>query len=91
MRVVNIKVDEARLRNISPKLSDTESISRWLQRQVDEMIEDLSVPHSQSPNAHSPEEMHAILSERIRRAELGQESPVPNKAVFDAIKDKYGF
>lgn len=50
-------------------------------------------PHlkSVSPNAHTLEEMHAILTERIRRAETGEEDFVPNQVVFDSIRTKYGF
>ncbi len=44
-----------------------------------------------SPNAHTPEEMHAILTERIHRAEAGEEEFVPNQVVFDSIRTKYGF
>lgn len=51
------------------------------------------VPHLQSisPNAHTPEEMHVILTERIQRAEVGEEEIVPNQVVFDSIRTKYGF
>lgn len=44
-----------------------------------------------SPNARTAEEMHAILAERIRRAEAGEEDIVPNQVVFDSIRSKYGF
>jgi hypothetical protein len=44
-----------------------------------------------SSNAHTPEEMHAILTERIRRTEAGEEELVPNQVVFDSIRAKYGF
>ena len=44
-----------------------------------------------SPNAHSTDEMHAILAERIRRVEAGEEEVVPNQVVFDSIRSKYGF
>jgi hypothetical protein len=43
-----------------------------------------------SPNTHTPEEMHAILTERIRSAEAGEEELVPNQEVFDSIRTKYG-
>lgn len=43
------------------------------------------------PNAHTSEEMHVILAERIRRAEAGEEELVPNQVVFDSIHTKYGF
>ena len=52
-------------------------------------------PHSStekfSPIAHSTDEMHAILSERICRAEAGLEEIIPNQVVFDTIRTKYGF
>lgn len=44
-----------------------------------------------SPNAHTAEEMHVILTERICRAEAGQEEIIPNQVVFDSIHTKYGF
>ena len=43
------------------------------------------------PNALVTEEMHAILSERICRAEAGLEEIIPNQVVFDTIRTKYGF
>lgn len=54
-------------------------------------VEPVSHLQSASPNAHTPEEMHAILTERIRRAEAGEEKLVPNQVVFDSIRTKYGF
>ena len=47
--------------------------------------------YSKSPNARTPEEMHAILTERIRKAEAGQEEIIPNQVVFGSIRTKYGF
>ena len=43
-----------------------------------------------SPNAHTAEEMHSILSDRIRRAEAGEEEMISNKFVCDTMRKKYG-
>lgn len=39
MCIVSIKVDEARMRRIDPALTTNDSISQWLQREVDALIE----------------------------------------------------
>ena len=44
-----------------------------------------------SPNARTAEEMRAVLTERICRAEAGEEQLIPNEVVFDSIRSKYGF
>ena len=91
MCVVSIKVDEARLQKIDPSFADTDIISRWLQSRVDELIDELSMMHNPSPNAHTAEEMRAIIEERIHRLETGEEKLIPNEEVFDKIRKKYGF
>ena len=40
MCTVNIKVDDALVRRINPGLSSRESINKWLQGQVNAMIEE---------------------------------------------------
>lgn len=42
MCTVNIKIDDATLRRIDPNLTNIESISRWLQRHVDIMIDEMA-------------------------------------------------
>ena len=42
MCTVNIKVDDALVRRINPGLSSRESINKWLQGQVDAMIEEMA-------------------------------------------------
>lgn len=88
MCVININVDEERLRRISPSFKDASSISRWLQIQVDELIDEMMPPKNLSPNAHSADKMHSILEERIRRAESGEEELIPGEVVFDSIRTK---
>ena len=56
-----------------------------------ESMRERPMHHTASPNAHTPEEMHAILTERIRRAEAGEEEVVSHQVVFDSIRNKYGF
>lgn len=41
MCIVNIKVDDAAIRQINPELTSRESINQWLQQQVDVLIDDL--------------------------------------------------
>jgi len=43
MCTVNIKVDDALVRRINPGLSSRESINKWLQGQVNAMIEEMAV------------------------------------------------
>lgn len=42
MCTVNIKVDDALVRKINPGLSSRESINKWLQGQVNAMIEEMA-------------------------------------------------
>ena len=42
MCTVNIKVDDALVRSINPGLNSRESISKWLQGQVNAMIEEMA-------------------------------------------------
>ena len=42
MCTVNIILDDATLRRIDPNLTNIESISRWLQRHVDIMIDEMA-------------------------------------------------
>ncbi len=91
MCIRTVKIDEARLRKINPSFKDVNVIDRWLEVIINDAIEDLELPYTPSPNAHSAEEMHTLLAERVRRAEAGEEKNVSNQAVFDTICNKYGF
>jgi hypothetical protein len=48
MCTVNIKLDDATLRRIDPNLTNIESISRWLQRHVDIMIDEMAADELES-------------------------------------------
>lgn len=91
MCTVNIEVSEAIMQKINPALTTKESIGNWLQRIVDQIIDDMSTLHGISPNAHSAEEMNVILANRISRAEAGEEKLVSNDVVLNSISTKYGF
>ena len=58
---------------------------------INPSFKDVNVIDAPSPNAHTAEEMRSLLVERVRRAEAGEEKAVSNQAVFDTIRDKYGF
>ncbi len=91
MCIRTVNIDEARLSRINPSFKDVNVIDRWLQVLVNDAIEDMEMSHAPSPNAHTAEEMHALLVERVRRAEAGEEKTVSNQTVFDSIRTKYGF
>jgi len=91
MCIRTVNIDEARLSRINPSFKDVNVIDRWLQVLVNDAIEDMEMSHTPSPNAHTAEKMHALLVERVRRAEAGEEKTVSNQTVFDSIRSKYGF
>lgn len=91
MCTVSINIDDAAVRRINPLLTSRESISLWLQRQVDELIENMAVqPHALSPNAHTAEEMKAIVADRIRLMESGEATYIDGEEGFAQIRKRYG-
>ena len=91
MCIVSINIDEAAVRRINPLLTSRESIGQWLQHQVDEMIEEMAFQsHSQSPNAHTAEEMKAIVTDRIQLMESGEATYIDGEEGFAQIRAHYG-
>ena len=91
MCTVSINIDDNMVRSINPLLTSRESIGQWLQRQVDELIEEMAIqPHSQSPNAHTAEEMKAIVTDRIRLMESGEATFIDGEEGFAQIRSRYG-
>jgi len=91
MCTYNITVDEAALRRMQPSFS-REAFGRWLQRHVDLLVEDMTAEqHTDSPIAHTEEEMKAIVEDRLRRYEAGETITVPGEQVFAQICARYGF
>lgn len=90
MCTYNITVDESALRKVQPSFN-RETFGRWLQRHVDELVADIvAEPHSESPIAHTEEEMKAIVEERLRLMESGQATYVDGEKGFAQIKARYG-
>jgi hypothetical protein len=91
MCTYNITVDESALRKVQPSFN-REAFGRWLQRHVDELVADIvAEPHSESPIAHTEEEMKAIVEERLRRLDAGETMTIPGEQVFAQLRTRYGF
>ncbi len=91
MCTVTINIDDATVRRINPNLTTRESISQWLQRQVDELIEEMAVlSDSVSPNAYTAEEMKSIVAERIQLMESGEAAYIDGEEGFVQIRSRYG-
>lgn len=91
MCTVSINIDDNMVRSINPLLTSQESISQWLQHQVDELIEEMAIPpHSLSPNAHTDEDMKAIVTDRIRLMESGEATFIDGEKGFAQIRTRYG-
>ena len=91
MCTVSINIDDATVRRINPFLTSRESIGLWLQHQVDELIENMAIqPRSLSPNAHTAEEMKAIVADRIRLMESGEAAYINGEEGFAQIRAHYG-
>ena len=90
MCTYNITVSEAALRKLQPTFS-REAFGRWLQRHVDDLVEDMTAePHPDSPIVHTEEEMKAIVEERLKQMDLGQATYIDGEAGFAQIRARYG-
>ena len=81
MCTVSINVDEARMQQINPLLTSRESISHWLQHQVDLMLEEMTQGMTieefyantkqnvmaDDEETMSVEELRAMLHETVRK------------------------
>ena len=69
MCTVSINIDEATMRQINPSLTSRESIGRWLQHQVDLMLEE--VVADDADRLHlldgdlTPERLYSLIAEEI--------------------------
>lgn len=90
MCTYNITVDETALRKLNPSFS-RETFGRWLQRHVDDLVEDMTAEqHTDSPIAHTEEEMKVIVEERLRLMDSGKVSYVDGETGFSKIRARYG-
>lgn len=91
MCTVSVNIDDATVRRINPLLTSRDSISLWLQHLVDELIEDMAAQSDcLSPNAHTAEEMKAIVADRIRLMESGEATYIDGEEGFAQIRKRYG-
>ena len=91
MCTVSINVDDVIVRRINPNLTSRESIRQWLQQQVNEWLTEMAVqPNTLSPNAHTVEEMKAIVAERIQLMETGKATYIDGEEGFAQIRMRYG-
>jgi hypothetical protein len=70
MCTVSINIDEATLRQINPLLTNRESIGKWLQHQVDMMVEEYARGRAESRKQAltkdmTPEQLYSLISEEI--------------------------
>lgn len=70
MCTVSINIDEATLRQIDPLLTNRESIGKWLQHQVDMMVEEYARGRVESRKQAltkdmTPEQLYSLISEEI--------------------------
>lgn len=68
MCTVTLNIDEAQVRRVNPSLTDKESINRWAQQQMDNLIEDL-VDEDRFAREHLKPYTIEELHERIVAAE----------------------
>ena len=91
MCTVSLNIDETIVRRINPNLTSRESIGQWLQLQVNEWLKEMAVKHTNiSPNAHTVEEMKAIVNERIHLMETGKATYIDGEEGFAQIWMRYG-
>lgn len=90
MCTYNITVDESALKRLHPSFN-RESFGRWLQRHVDDLVEDMTAEqHIDSPIAHTEEKMKAIVEERIKLMESGKATYIDGDTGFAQIRARYG-
>ena len=70
MCTVSINIDEAAMRRINPLLTSRESISHWLQHQVDLMIEGYTRSKAERRKQAlekdmTPEQLYSLIAEEI--------------------------
>ena len=91
MCTVSIDIDDTIVRRINPNLTSRESIGQWLQQEVNEWLMEMAVqPTSLSPNAHTAEEMKAIVTERVHLMETGEATYIDGEEGFAQIRMRYG-
>ena len=80
MCTISVNVNESELRSFDPMLTDTEAITRWVQRLVDSNMQRLAAERT-SPIAYSTEQARSLVTDRLNRLENGQAETVGHDEV----------
>lgn len=90
MCTYTITVDEKAISQLQPQYS-REALGKLLQRYVDALVEEMTVQSDvQSPNAHTVDEMKAIVMERLSLMESGEATYIDGDTGFAQIRERYG-
>ena len=90
MCTVQIKIDDAKMRQINPHLTTTESIGDWLQQEVNDLLDDYVSDLSMPPCSLTREEMMAICDQRMDDILSGRSATIPHDEVMHRMSEKYG-
>lgn len=63
MCTVMLNIDEALVRRINPSLTDRDAITCWMQRLMDNMIDNLTASFDDPMKPYTIKEIHAMLNE----------------------------
>ena len=89
MCTVTLNINEAQVRKLNPELTDMESINRWAQQQMDNLIEDL-VDEQEFAKKHlrpyTMEEINAMLDEAEANFAAGK--GIPHEEVMRRSREK---
>ena len=90
MSTVQIKIDDAKMRQINPHLTTTESIGDWLQQEVNDLLDDYVSDLSMPPCSLTREEMMAICDQRMDDILSDRAATVAHDEVMHRMSEKYG-
>lgn len=90
MCTVQIKIDDAKMRKINKNLTTTESIGNWLQREVDDLLDDYVSELSMLPCSCTREEMMDICDQRMDDILADHSATISHDEVMRRMSEKYG-
>lgn len=90
MCTVQIKIDDAKMRRINPNLTTAQSIGDWLQREVNDLLDDYVNDLSMPPCSYTREEMMAICNQRMDDILSGRAATIAHDEVMHRMSEKYG-
>ena len=90
MSTIQIKIDDAKMRQINPNLTTTESIGDWLQREIDDLLDDYVNDLSMPLCSRTREEMMDICDQRMDDILTDRSATIPHDEVMRRMNEKYG-